>query len=613
MYFDINQVTFWNHQHFIAIALYLYCYFVGSSLLPISSSHHKNQTDNIYLHLFFSISLGLSLLIAGLFLVGITGFLKTTPVVLLMLALLAIPAWRIYHHQSFPFLSYLPKHKSLLSILTSIEFWFLLATLILLLFLSSGIPGLSDDTMYQLPHARAYLQKGDLSLNPHIHLPLIAQNGILLFAWSFIFGNSILAQMIATLPLFLLALGFLGISQALTKTTWVGMVAQIIFMSQVTISQIAGFAFVDILACSLTFAAIVALFVYLQKPGSNQGFIWIVLSGLFFGTALGTKIHAVPLIAMAVGILFYHRQYKATIYFLALVFLFGSPWYIRSWIISGNPIHPLASSIFGHFLYTAQDDILIKNERALFDSPTYWIALQKISGINLLASFFSIFFIRRMSKELVYCLIIWSLGLVFWFNSMPHDRYLIGFMPYACLLMGFSLWQVLNLVSTKSIFRKINMTLTTSVLCLLVFLFIVIPKAVKIHPIRFTNPSSFLFNIEAGGFAGYTVANQIWQNSDEPLLNIHFYRGIFFFNGTVLGSWFGSERYKDFCVLKPQEKAGDKACQLVSPPQLIAKMKQLGTRFVLVNNQYYDIPEEYPSYFKLHYREHETLLMSIKE
>jgi hypothetical protein len=620
MFFDINQITLWNHQYFTVIALYLYCCVVGSVFLPrpISDSN-KPRTENIYLHLFFSITLGLSLLITGLFILGTLGWLKITAVLLFMLLLLAFGLF--YHRKKyFPLLSYctntsfsfwlFPKQ-----LFKQIEFWFILASLAMLLVLSTGTPGLSDDTMYQLPHAVAYLEKANLSLNEYLHLPLIAQNGILLFAWGLMFGNVVLAQMIATLPVMLIMLGLLGISQHLFKNTWVGMIASVIFISQLSVKFILGFAYVDLLNCLFCLAGMFSLFLHLSHDNSpNQTPQWAVLSGLFFGIGFGTKIFALPFIGMAFLILCFYRRWKPILYWAGFIFLFGSSWYLRSWLISGNPIHPLASSLFGYYLYAPIDIFILQAERDGFRASNIWIALQSVGETSLLFSLLVLLWIRSIHKYIRVCLFIWAGGLLFWYYSIPHDRYLIGIIPYASLLISVVIYQCLYMIQQKITLSKIlNTDVDESsllrIIILGVFLFYTIPTAYNYHLNRIKDPYGFLLSREDTGFTGYRVANQIMKPSDGPLLNLYFHRGGYFFNGKTVGQWLGSVRYIDFCVPPFAERG---VCQLIPATVMIEKMNKLGSHFVLINKQHFEIPNNYFDYFKVHYQDKETLLLSIK-
>jgi hypothetical protein len=609
MYFDIDQVTFWNHQHFIAIALYLYCYFIGSSLLPISSSPHKNQTDNVYLHLFFSTFLGLSLLIAGLFLVGISGFLKTTPVILLMLTLFAIPVWRFYHHKSFPLLSYIPKHKSLLSILTSIEFWFLLTTLATVMLIYSGTPGHSDDTNYHLPHARAYLEKGNLSLNPHIHLPLIAQNGDILFAWSFMFGNFILAQALATLPFFLITLGMFGLSKKQTSSVVPAMLTTCLLLNSSMLQIGFGFAYIDLLAASFLFSGTFTLLESLEKEGKEK-IHWQILSGILLGTAIGTKLLVAPLIFVLLVWLFFQNAKKGMVLVALTTTIFGCSWYVRSWVISGNPIHPIAPSLFGFYIWEPIDYITLANERLLLNKNNIVEAItQNLHSYIPFISLLIVLFWKKLNKVHKLFLMLWFTSFLFWFFTTHIDRYLLTGGLFFYFLVSLIIYSLLQQVPVSEIFKHyVNKTLTLGLFGLsFFFLFSAISDPRRLNPIE-----SLLLQ-PATGVDFYKKANELRPIYGDRVLNLSFQRGIWFFDGEALGGFFGPERLIDFCMDKTQTPTNTPFCTIIPAQDLMKRMNQLNTRMAIINTQRFELTPEYPQYFDLLYHTKQGVLLVPKE
>jgi hypothetical protein len=72
-------------------------------------------------------------------------------------------------------------------------------------------------------------------------------------------------------------------------------------------------------------------------------------AGLALGVAIGTKYHGlifVPLFAL-LALLFASRRRPATLAVFAAALLVGVPWYVRNWIVAGNPLYPFAAGVFG--------------------------------------------------------------------------------------------------------------------------------------------------------------------------------------------------------------------------------------------------------------------------
>jgi len=120
-----------------------------------------------------------------------------------------------------------------------------------------------------------------------------------------------------------------------------------------------GAAYVDlpIVACVLLS---VHFFLEWISSGAGQD---AALSGLLGGAAMSFKMQGIPyfglLLIFALYIAWRGRRQKtprwrAVAIFAAVGLLVASPWYIKSWVITGNPVYPFAYSIFGGEQWSAQ-------------------------------------------------------------------------------------------------------------------------------------------------------------------------------------------------------------------------------------------------------------------
>jgi len=74
------------------------------------------------------------------------------------------------------------------------------------------------------------------------------------------------------------------------------------------------------------------------------------------GMAMGTKYFGIVLVSLtALWLLVVRRDWRALLVYGGTALIFGSWWYIRAWVVSGDPIHPLGGNIFGYFLWDARD------------------------------------------------------------------------------------------------------------------------------------------------------------------------------------------------------------------------------------------------------------------
>ena len=194
------------------------------------------RAQNIWLKIFFGLSVGLAINTTALFLLGLAGWLngKASIITLASITLLAAS-------QLKPQLPARPQLADLFSV-----------TAVLLLFVAIFLfairpPGVWDDTMYHLPLARSYLEQQQITLQPYIRFPLFPQNMELLFALGLMtggpqFGGEIVAQSLASVPLFITCLGLIGALRWTTGATWPGFFASVLLLGLGPVSSTLGYA-----------------------------------------------------------------------------------------------------------------------------------------------------------------------------------------------------------------------------------------------------------------------------------------------------------------------------------------------------------------------------------
>ncbi len=123
------------------------------------------------------------------------------------------------------------------------------------------------------------------------------------------------------------------------KTAWWSMA---VLISMPSLPWLSSWAYTDI---ALVFYCLASL--YSVWKSNNNGNQWVVVSGLFSGMAMGIKYTSfvLPVFCVALILLwgksFYARIVLASAFSLIAI-LTASPWYIRNWIVMGNPFYPFA-------------------------------------------------------------------------------------------------------------------------------------------------------------------------------------------------------------------------------------------------------------------------------
>ncbi len=314
----------------------------------VSGSIHRRQDINTLFSWGIETALGLGCAALFTFFLGI---LKLLYWWLLLPVFVAAAIYgifclrRLFLHRLRPRLS-----LSLIYIIPAL----LAAFLVVLVILDYIAPAVSyDDLKYHLALSRRYVESHKLypfSTTFHSYWPgnleMLMTDAMMIGTDSA--GRGILLLMLASLS---------GILAGFTRQTFrsfTGAVPAILLFTLPTVLSQVRVASTDLAGSFWMLGAIALLIVWLDNSEPK----FCLLGGAFMGFALGSKynfmyeVATVALIVIVYGIIF-HRPFltakniKVIILSAAVAALVGSPWYIRNWILTGNPVYPFYYSIFG--------------------------------------------------------------------------------------------------------------------------------------------------------------------------------------------------------------------------------------------------------------------------
>ena len=263
----------------------------------------------------------------------------------------------------------------------------------------------------------------------------------------------------------------------------IGSIGALLFMSVPVIVWEAGVADADITTALYMTLALYALLNW-QQTRLRQGYVgqasWLILCGLMGGFALGTKVLAiVPIGVMCLWIIWSygrmvrcsdgvhetirpsdHQTIRALWPALAMglvAVLVGSPWYIKSYIYTGNPVYPFLYGIFGGKYWSAGaaatyhgaqlamgmgrglDKLILlpwnltMSGSNFFDEPGR-TKLFSLIGPALLGLIPVYVLAGRRRKIIAGMGLISAVFLIAWFILMQQVRYLIPIMPMLCVV-----------------------------------------------------------------------------------------------------------------------------------------------------------------------------------
>ena len=216
-------------------------------------------------------------------------------------------------------------------------------------FLSCLAPVLGNDPLvYHLALPKAYLREGSLFYLPLTHwgYPQLIE---MLYTWAFLVSDPPLAQLIhwsfGLLTVF--ALIQFGKRHLSLKT---GVLAAVLFYSMIMVPSLSVYADTDL---GFAFFQWMALYAFVNWTHSDSRRD-LMASAMFAGFAAGCKYPGalcIPVLLLAVLVRCLTRRGKPSsllepFLFFALAGLVTSPWYLKNWLLTGNPVWPYLSHLF---------------------------------------------------------------------------------------------------------------------------------------------------------------------------------------------------------------------------------------------------------------------------
>lgn len=306
-----------------------------------------------------------------------------------------------------------------------------------------------------IEHHGFYFIEGNIFAN----YPLF---GEMLYMVGLCLQGDILAKGIPFILLLFILLGMdLFIRQRIGKDSF-PYLAMLILLSVPSVFITAHMAYNDFF---VTYYCLGAVFAFISWSEQNDRG-WLILCGLFSGLAVACKYTALLLPFLGVlGVLWAARSrnlhtkeatQNLSMYLILLV-LAGSPFYIKNWITTGNPVYPFLYSIFGGagwepgqarlydlFVHTLGmgkepfDYLLLPwnvSIRAKMDS----LQFDGILGPVFLILLPFVFGLRKQGHIITIILVYCACTLLFWATSAQQIRYLIPVLPLLSILAAFIL------------------------------------------------------------------------------------------------------------------------------------------------------------------------------
>ncbi len=220
----------------------------------------------------------------------------------------------------------------------------------------ASVPPVSRDALtHHLAVPKLWVEQGGIREIPEIAFSYYPQLIDLLYTVPIIFGHDIAAKYIHFAFALLTALIIFLFVRRRVGPSW-GALSGLLFLTIPLIMKLSVTVYVDLGLIFFTAGALFASVIWLENPAQTK---WLVLAALCSGLALSTKYNAiVSFLALSLLVPFFFlngsenkdkeqlNAVKFGVLFVSISMLVFSPWLIRNYSLTGNPIYPLKQNLF---------------------------------------------------------------------------------------------------------------------------------------------------------------------------------------------------------------------------------------------------------------------------
>ena len=419
-----------------------------------------------------------------------------------------------------------------------------------------------DEIAYHLPTALAWAESGRLVVADWLRYPLFPFNMQLLYAAALIVANDITAHLVHALTGLLAVVLTFSVARMYIPSVFAALSSVFLVYA---IRESLHTADIDLglmLYISSAFASLAFGYIARQKR-------FVLLSAFFVGLALGTKYQAMFFLpALAIGFLLVERNWKTLALSVLIASATGLFWYVRNFLVSGDPIHPIGGAVFGYWQWNAED---VQRQFMDFESR------RSLPPWYLLPSVGSLLFWRSSVPVVKACMAVSVITVILWSIFSGYARYLLPVYPLLALLSSYFLHRVFALFRGYEIAANYWARLhgKAQLAALVIVLLVIIldwGKSTRKDIGELVLPNSMehiAFLREA--YPGFELLHSLDQPLSGTVYQLGFEDEIYYLGTPVLGDHFGKGRYPDV-----QRHLGNAA-------DLSNHLRSLGARYLLVN------------------------------
>ena len=396
--------------------------------------------------------------------------------------------------------------------------------LIFSIIILASVPPISKDALvHHLAVPKLYLKQGGIYEIPSMVFSYYPMNLDLLYLVPLYFGNDIIPKFIHFT--FALLTAWLIFNYLRRRINIVyALLGAVFFLSIPIVVKLSITVYVDL---GLIFFSTASLLLLLRWIESGFRFKFLIISAICCGLAMGTKYNGlITLFLLTLFVPFLYSRYSQGIkpclfeavgygiLFLFIALLFFSPWMIKNYFWTNNPIFPLYAHWFNPQNAIDRQTIGLFAYRKIFYHETWWqmallpvrIFFQgqdgnpqyfdgKLNPFLLLLPFFSFYQIRRDPKvirnEKRIMLAFSALFFAFaFFSSDVRIRYISPIIPPLVILSIFGIEKMVSTVS--GVYSGTVKGIALAIVFLLVSFSLYINGGYIVSQFRYLDPFSYI-------------------------------------------------------------------------------------------------------------------------
>jgi 4-amino-4-deoxy-L-arabinose transferase-like glycosyltransferase len=207
-----------------------------------------------------------------------------------------------------------------------------------------------DEVAYHLGIPQIYIQQGSISYIPFIPYSNWPLETEMLFLLALLVKAETLTHLVTWATLLLTCLGLVSFGRYLISLR-IGLAAAAIFSSTIMVTSLSGTALIEMPLTWAFFLSVAFFMLWLREKQDRYWILSAVLAGLAASTKFNAAVMAAILGLLVLAVTLYRRQglrvaVRRFAGFGLIAFLVVSPWYVKSWLQTGNPLWPFFSGVF---------------------------------------------------------------------------------------------------------------------------------------------------------------------------------------------------------------------------------------------------------------------------